>query len=75
MTETIAISGNSHVGNFLTHLFHGIQIKQRAQDGFVDGTAMAKAGGKKMKVYNQSKRAKQYKKSVCKILNIDKVIH
>jgi len=70
MTETIAIS---NMGNFLTHLFHGIQIKQKAQDGFVDGTAMAKAGGRQINVYNRSKRAKQYKQALRKVLGMEEV--
>jgi len=44
MTSSSLSTSDSSVGNFLTHLFHDVPIKQREQDGFVDGTAMSNAG-------------------------------
>ena len=42
-------------------MFNGNEIEQRDSDGFLNGTAMGKVGGKLVKKYNAGKRAKNFK--------------
>jgi len=63
------------LGQFLSRMFNGQEIQQRASDGFVNGTAMAKAGGKNMKEYTRSKRANNYKSALKSILPNDMKVH
>jgi hypothetical protein len=57
---------NSNLGQFLTRVFNGYEISQREPDGFLNGTAMGKAGGKLVKDYNALKRAEKFKKELVK---------
>ena len=65
MSTAIISASDSSVGKFLTRLFQGVDQTKN--------TAMAKAGGKLMTVYNKRKRAKLYKQAVKKTLNIQNV--
>ena len=57
---------SSNLGQFLTRVFNGYEISQRESDGFLNGTAMGKAGGKLVKDYNVLQRTKNFKKELLK---------
>ena len=40
--------------NLIPHIFEETTIKQRAKDGYIDATAMCKAGGKRWGTYRQN---------------------
>lgn len=45
---------------FIEHEYHGEVIKQRAKDGYVNATAMCKAGGKQWAQFVQNKETQEY---------------
>ena len=48
------------IGSFLTRVFNGQQIKQRIKDGFLDGTAIAKSGDKRLHDYSRNKTSVKF---------------
>uniref|UniRef100_A0A6C0BMV7 Uncharacterized protein n=1 Tax=viral metagenome TaxID=1070528 RepID=A0A6C0BMV7_9ZZZZ len=60
---------NTALGEFLTRIFQGHKIKQRASDGFVDATAICTMFKKRLGAYNATKSAVKFKTAAMLKLN------
>lgn len=71
MLTTSGAANNQAFGQFLTRVFNGHEIKQRATDGFIHATYLSKVNPRKrVRDYFQNKSTRAYIRALCNHLHV-----